>query len=70
MNSLFYIKANVAIRVRGISGPFLYTIAWLVYATNIREARSKYEAQVRKDHSDKQAENFSFEYIEQTGTIQ
>ena len=66
---LFYIKAEVTMRVFGISGPFVRTVSWLVNGANIVEAKQKYEAQVKRDFAHMQFETAEFEYKELTGEI-
>lgn len=66
---LFYLRANVTLKVRGISGPFQRTIGWLVNANDPNHARQKFEEQVRKDFAHMQFEQAHFEYIEFAGEI-
>jgi len=66
---LFYIRANVTLKVRGISGEFHRTIGWLVNAVDHNHAREKFEAQVKKDFAHMQFEQASFEYLEVAGEI-
>jgi hypothetical protein len=62
MNSLFLIEAKVTIRVRGIAGPFIEPVGYLVNAENDRQARQKFEERVKHDFAHMQAETFHFEY--------
>jgi hypothetical protein len=66
---LFYLKANVTMRVAGISGPFVRTVSWLVNAENPDHAKFKYETQVKKDFAHMQLSHIEFEYTEFAGEI-
>lgn len=66
---LFYLRANVTIKVKGISGSFQNTVGWLVNANEPNQAKQKFEEQVRKDFSHMQFEKAQFEYIEFAGEI-
>jgi len=66
---LYFIKAKVVIRVRGISGPFEQTVIQLVNAHTTNEARSKFEAHIRKRFAHMNGESFSFDYLEIADTI-
>lgn len=66
---LYYLRANVSLRVAGISGPFLKTISWLVNANNPSEARAKFENQVYRDFAHMQFNDAQFEYTEFAGEI-
>lgn len=61
---LYYIKSDVAVRVRGISGPFTKTVAYLVNADNRNQARDKYENKVRQDFAHMVPEDIAFDYKE------
>ena len=66
---LYYLRANVTLRVAGISGPFTRTVSWLVNAANPNQAKSKYEEQVKKDFTHMQFNDIAFEYTEFAGEI-
>lgn len=66
---LFFIRANVVMRVAGISGPFNKTVSWLVNANDPQHAKVKYEAQVARDHAHMQFSAIAFEYLEFAGEI-
>ncbi len=61
---LFYIKANVTIRVQGISGPWLKTLSYLVNAPNRDVAREKFETRVKQNNANMAFETIQFEYME------
>lgn len=61
---LFYIKSEASIRVRGISGPFIETISFLVHADTRQQARVKYENRVMADHMHMTPESITFDYKE------
>jgi hypothetical protein len=67
---LYYLRANVTLRVAGISGPFVRTISWLVNADNPDQAKWKYERQVKRDFTHMQFSDVAFEYIEFAGEIE
>jgi len=66
---LYYLRSNVTLRVRGISGPFTRTVSWLVNADSPAQAKQKYEAQVKKDFAHMQFSEVAFEYTEFAGEI-
>ena len=66
---LFYLRANVAFKVRGISGPFNVNVAWLVNATDANNARQKFEDRVKQDHRHMDFESASFSYTDFAGEI-
>ena len=66
---LFYVKANVTLRIQGISGPFIQMVSWLVNADNHIQAKIKYEEQVRRDFAHMNFSGISFEYLEVAGEI-
>lgn len=66
---LFYIRANVSLKVDGISGPFIRPISWLVNADNHILAKQKFENQVKKDFAHMQFRSAEFEYTEIAGEI-
>jgi len=66
---LYLLKANVTMKVQGISGPFLKTVTWLVNAENPNQAKFKYEEQVKRDHAHMHFSDIAFEYLEFAGEI-
>jgi len=66
---LYFLRANVTIKVQGISAPYFRTITWLVNAETPNQAKLKYEEQVKKDHAHMQFSGISFEYVEFAGEI-
>lgn len=61
---LFYIKAKVEVKVRGISGAFGDTKSYLVRANNIQEAKHKFESRVRAEKQHMGPDDIIFTYIE------
>lgn len=61
---LYYIKAKIAVRVRGISGAFNETRSHLVHANDPKEAQNKFEAKIRRDKANAAPEDINFEYTE------
>lgn len=61
---IYYIKAKISVRVRGISGAFNETCSHLVHANTPREAQDKFEAQIRRDKADAAPQDIIFEYLE------
>jgi hypothetical protein len=59
---LYLIEADVAVRVRGISGPFIKNVSYLVNADNREQARVKYEKRVAQDHANMIPEKIEFDY--------
>ncbi len=59
---MFYIESNVTVRVAGISGPFLRSVAYLVHAPNLTIAKQKYQDQVYRDFSHMSPSSIGFEY--------
>lgn len=59
---LFLIEANVKIKVRGISGVFSDSAAYLVNAPEIKTARAKFEAKVNEVHASKMPERVDIEF--------
>ena len=66
---LYYLKAEVAFRVRGISGPFNVNAANLVNAANREEARIKFEDHVKANHAHMAFDAVKFNYTEVTEEI-
>jgi hypothetical protein len=69
MNSLFLLEAKVTIRVRGIGGDFIPTVAWLVNAPDINSAKQKFVNHVKQDYAHMQFESIQFEWVKQVGEI-
>jgi hypothetical protein len=61
---LFYIKAEVQFRVRGISGPFNVNASRLVNADNREHARVKFEENVKQAHQHMSFDAVNFDYKE------
>ena len=61
---LYYIKAEVQFRVRGISGPFNVNASNLVNASGREEARTKFEEHVKNNHRHMAFEDVKFNYLE------
>ena len=66
---LYFIQAEVSIRVFGISGPFVQTHTQLVNAPNTNHAKSKFENHVRQRYAHMHAESFEFKYLVIADTI-
>ena len=61
---VFYIKAKVAVKVRGISGVFNEVRSHLVHANDSRDAQNKFENRIRRDKENAAPEDVNFEYLE------
>lgn len=66
---LYYVKAEVQVRVTGISGPFVDIISKLVEANNTNEAKSKFEKNIRAMRMNMVPESVDFKYLEIADTI-
>lgn len=66
---LFYLRANIAFKVRGISGPFNVSFGALVNAPDANQARQKFEDKVKNDHAHMGFESAEFNYVEFAGEI-
>lgn len=66
---LYYIQAEITLRVWGISGPFLRNMAKLVQANNPQEAKAKFEAHARKHFANMNPETYEFNYTVFADTI-
>lgn len=67
--NLYTLKAKVILRVDGISGPFERIVTWHVNATNVDEAKAKYEERVSQSEKHVGFRSIAFEYIEIIGEI-
>ena len=62
--NIYLLKAKVTKRIFGISGPFLSIEGKLVHASNVQEAKRKFEAYIRSSSANMQCESINFEYVE------
>lgn len=60
---LFYIEAKVSAKIAGISGPFQETYVKLVHASNVNEAKFKFETYIRQVKAHAMPEKLTFEYL-------
>jgi hypothetical protein len=66
---MYWIQAKVTIRVFGISGPFEQVVTQMVTAHDTNEARTKFEAHIRRRFAHMNGESFAFEYLTVADTI-
>jgi hypothetical protein len=66
---LYYIQAEITLRVWGISGPFGRHMAKLVQANSPQEAKTKFEDHARRHFSNMQPESMEFNYTVFADTI-
>ena len=59
-----YIKANVTVKVAGISGGFKEVISYIVNAQTPWDARTRFEAKIRADKAHTIPESITFDYLE------
>lgn len=59
-----YIKANITVKVAGISGGFKETISYIVNAHSPKHARTRFEEKIRADKAHTIPESITFEYLE------
>ncbi len=66
---LYYVKAEVTVRIFGISGPFIDVISKLVDANSTPEAQKKFESHVLSMRQHMNPESVKYKYLEIADTI-
>jgi len=64
MMGFFYIKAKAIITVRGISGESQEGVSYNVYASNVNEAKAKFEERCKERFKAMNFNKMEFDYLE------